>query len=193
MRKFLLLLCVFFLSLKIVAQKITGTVFNDKGDILPYASITIKGTTFGASANNRAKYVVAVQPGTYTIVCQHIGYATQEKSVTVSNIDAELIFTLQEQKLDLKEVIVNAGGEDPAYNIIRKAIQKRPFYNSDVNAFTCDLYTKDMIKLRRLPKKILDKKLKRKTGMICGLIPWGQVFYTSRNLLQKLHLKSRTN
>ncbi len=148
--------------MKVTAQKITGTVFNDKGDLLPYASLTIKGTTFGASANNRAKYLIAVRPGTYTIVCQYIGYAAQEKSIVIGNTDAELIFTLTEQKLDLKEVIVTAGAEDPAYNIIRKAIQKRPFYNTDVNAFSCDLYTKDMIKLRRLPKKILGQKIEEK-------------------------------
>ncbi len=35
-------------------QKIYGTVFNSKGDLLPYSSVTIKGTTIGASANNRA-------------------------------------------------------------------------------------------------------------------------------------------
>ncbi len=126
--------------------------------MLPYSSITVKGTTIGASANNRAKYSINVQPGTYTVVCQHIGYAALEKKVTVTASDEELIFALEEQKLQLKEVVIQKG-EDPAYAIMRAAIKKRPEYQKEVKAFTCGLYTKDMIKLRRLPKKILGQKI----------------------------------
>ena len=52
------------LSLHSTAQKITGTVFNSTGDLLPYSSITIKGTSVGASANNKAKFSFSVAPGT---------------------------------------------------------------------------------------------------------------------------------
>ena len=155
------ILLVFFIlvSVKASAQKIFGTVFNAKGDLLPYSSITIKGTTIGASANNRAKFAIPVAPGTYTITCQHIGYTTQEKTITITTLEEEIPFVLSEQKLLMKEVVVKSNGEDPAYQIIREAIKKRPFYGKQVNAFTCDLYGKDMIKLRRLPKKIFGKKI----------------------------------
>ncbi len=141
------------------AQKIYGTVFNTKGDLLPYASVTIKNTSIGASANNRAKFSFNVVPGTYVVVCQHIGFAKQEKTVVVDKLDEELSFVLSEQKLDLKEVIVKSGGEDPAYAIIRQAIKKRNYYNKQVDAFECDLYTKDIMKLRSLPKKIMGQKI----------------------------------
>ncbi len=157
MRKIVLLLFI-LVSVHAAAQTIYGTVFNSKGDLLPYSSVTIKGTTIGASANNRAKYVIHVSPGTYTVVCQHIGYTALEKKVTVAKADEELVFLLEEQKLQLKEIVIKHG-EDPAYQIIRAAIKKRPEYNKEVNAFSCDLYTKDMIKLRRLPKRILGQKI----------------------------------
>jgi hypothetical protein len=143
----------------VTAQKIVGTVFNEKGDLLPYSSITVKGSTIGASANNRAKFAIPLSPGTYTVTCQHIGYATQEKIITITALDEEVPFVLKEQKLQMKEVIIKSNGEDPAYQIIREAIKKRSFYGKQVNAFTCDLYGKDMIKLRRLPKKIFGKKI----------------------------------
>ena len=182
MRKFLLLLSI-IISLHSSAQKIHGIIFNDKGDLLPYSSVTIKGTSIGASANNRAKYTIAVKPGTYTVVCQHIGFATQEKSVTVKDQDEELMFFLNEQKLVLKEVIVKSGGEDPAYEIIRQAIKKRPEYNKEVNAFTCDLYTKDMIKLRRLPKRILGQKIPDEDRKDMGLDTTGVgIIYLSESI-----------
>jgi len=181
MRNFLSLL--FIISLPAAAQKVHGIVFNEKGDLLPYSSVTIKGTSIGASANNRAKYAVAVGPGTYTLVCQHIGYATQEKTVTITNQDEELPFFLAEQKLILKEVIVKAGGEDPAYAIIRAAIKKRPEYNKEVNGFTCDLYTKDMIKLRRLPRRILGQKIPDEDRKDMGLDTTGVgIIYLSESI-----------
>ncbi len=140
------------------AQKIHGTVFSDTGDLLPFASVTVKGSSIGASANNKANFSFSLPAGTYTLVCQYIGYTASEKKITVSG-DIEVIFILKEQKLVLKEVIVKTGDEDPAYEIIRQAIRKRTYYAKQVDAFTCDLYTKDMIKLRNLPGKIFGRKI----------------------------------
>src|SRR5450432_354799 len=98
MRTYLFFLFI-FLSVNISAQKIFGTVFNEKRDLLPYSSITIKGTTIGASANNRARFSIALSPGTYTVVCQHIGYTAKEKVITITTKDEEAAFVLSEQKL----------------------------------------------------------------------------------------------
>ncbi len=157
MPKTLLFLLIFFTNTA-SAQKIYGTVFSDKGDLLPYASVTIKGTSIGASANNKAKFSFSVAPGTYTVVCQHIGYTKQEKQITVNNEDQEVTFIIGNLQLDMTEVIVKSG-EDPAYAIMREAIKKRSFYNGQVKGFECGLYTKDLMKLRNLPKKILGRKI----------------------------------
>nr|MBU9937651.1 DUF5686 and carboxypeptidase regulatory-like domain-containing protein [Ferruginibacter sp.] len=142
------LLVLFLLaSVPVSAQKIYGTVFSDRGDLLPYASITIKGTSIGASANDKAKFSFAVSPGTYTVVCQHIGYRKQESKITISKTDEEITFILANQQLDMAEVVIKKG-EDPAYAIIRQAIKKRSFYSEQVKAFQCGLYAKDMLKLR---------------------------------------------
>src|SRR5678810_906990 len=93
-------------------HKIFGTVYNDKVDLLTYSSVTIKGTTIGASANNRARFSINIAPGKYTVVCQHIGYATKEKEVVVNTEDVEVSFVLTEQKIVIKEVIVKSDAED---------------------------------------------------------------------------------
>jgi hypothetical protein len=172
-----------FLSFKNYGQKIIGTVYNEKGDLLPYSSVTIKGTTIGASANNRARFTISLSPGSYTVVCQHIGYTTKEKNITILSNDEELSFVLSEQKLELKEVVVKNTDEDPAYAIIRAAIKNRELYGKQVKAFTCDLYTKDMIKLRRLPKKIFGRKVPDDSRMDMGLDTMGQgIIYLSESV-----------
>lgn len=148
------------ISFHAAAQKITGIVKDSDGNALPYASVTIKGTSIGASANNKAHFSFNVSPGRYIVVCQHVGYAKEEKSITLATgQEVNLEFVLAPQKLEMAAVVVRSNAEDPAYAIIRQAIKKRPFYAKQVNGFRCDLYTKDILKLRSLPNKILGRKI----------------------------------
>ncbi len=164
------------------AQKIYGTVFSATGDLLPYASITIKGTSIGASANEKAKFSFSVSPGTYTVVCQHVGYRKQESRVTITKNDEEITFILSNQQLELAEVVIKRG-EDPAYEIIRQAIKKRTYYSQQVKAFECDLYSKDMLKLRTLPRKILGRKISDQDRADMGVDSAGKgIIYLSESV-----------
>ncbi len=167
MRILFLLLFVSLVS-QATAQRIYGTVYDDKGLLLPYSSITIKGTSIGTSANDNAKFSFNLAPGKYTLLCQRVGYTTQEKTVTVKD-ETEVTFILSLQQYTMEDVVVKSGGEDPAYQIIRNAIAKREAHAKEVNAFTVDLYTKDMIKLRSLPKRILGQKIEEKDKKEMGV------------------------
>ncbi len=181
MRIFLSLL-LFSISYSTFAQRIYGTVFTETGDLLPFASVTIKGSTRGASANDKARFSFSLSRGEYTVVCQHIGYATSEKKVIV-NGDVEVTFILTEQKLTMTEVVVKSGDEDPAYEIIRQAIRKREFYAKQVDAFKVDLYGKDLIKLRELPNRIFGKKIPKEDKAEMGVDSTGKgIVYLSESL-----------
>ena len=176
------LLYSFLITHTLSAQKIFGTVFNDQGDLLPFASVTVKGTSKGTSANNKAAFSISLPAGTYTLICQHIGYSASEKTVTVG-ADQELSFILGQQKLVMKEVVVKTGGEDPAYEIIRQAIKKRNVYNTEVKAFTCDIYGKDVLKLRRLPNRMFGKKIKDEDKEEMGIDSTGKgIIYLSESV-----------
>src|SRR6185312_14568084 len=108
------------------AQKIEGTVKDTEGNGLPFASILVKGTPMGTTTNDQGRFSISLSPGDYTIDCRYVGYASEEKKITLKASDETINFVLSLQQLRLKEVIVKPGGEDPAYEIIRKAIKKRP-------------------------------------------------------------------
>ncbi|MFC4261674.1 DUF5686 and carboxypeptidase regulatory-like domain-containing protein [Ferruginibacter yonginensis] len=174
-----ILLCCQF---NVIAQKVTGTIFTAQGDLLPYSSITIKGTTKGTSANEKAKYAMTVAPGTYTFVCQHLGYAAVEKKITVTG-DVELSFVLSDVKLNLETVVIRNDREDPAYEIIRNAIKKRNYFSKQVNQFTCNIYGKDLIKLNALPKRILGRKVPDEDRKDMGLDSSGKgIIYLAENI-----------
>ena len=181
--RILFFLFSFFLAGNIIAQKIAGTVFNEKGDLLPYSSITVKGSSMGVSANNKARFSISLSPGKYTLICQHIGYASSQEDITITSQDKEMSFVLSNQKLLLKEVVVKTTDEDPAYAIIRAAIKKRDFYNHQVRAFTCELYTKNMVKLRKLPNKIFGTKMPEDRRQNMMLDSMGQgIIYLSESI-----------
>ena len=171
------------------AQKIHGSVFSAGGDLLPYSSITVKGTSIGASANNKAKFSFSLSQGTYTIICQHVGYSMEQRIVKIEKEDQELIFILKVQKLEMKEVMVKKEGEDPAYSIIRQAIKKREYYNKQVNGFFCDLYEKDIIKLRSLPNKILGKRVPDEDRREMGLDSSGKGIIYLGESIAKIYLQ----
>lgn len=164
MKHFLFFLLISFLCVKSFAGKVSGVVTDDKGQMLPYASILVKGTAKGTSANNEGKYFLNLDSGSYTIICQYVGYERKEKKITVRNENIVLDFQLSPQQLSLAEVVVKPGGEDPAYEIIRQAIKKRPYYMNQLDKFQCEVYIKGQLRLRNYPKSFLGQKVDFEDG-----------------------------
>src|SRR6476646_945682 len=154
MKLIILILSLVITSYISFAGKISGSITDEKTQPLPYASVLVKGTTHGTTANSQGKYLLNLEPGTYTIVCQHVGYSREEKILTIGEESIVLDFQLHLQQLTLAEVIVKKG-EDPAYEIIRQATKKRGYYQKQLANFQCEVYTKGQLKLRDFPKKFM--------------------------------------
>ena len=178
---FFVLTAIAFISAQ--AGRVSGIVTDQQGNPLQYASVFIKGTTKGTTANNQGKYFLDLEAGNYTITCQYVGYSRQEKAITVTNENSTLNFQLSLQQTIMKEVVVHAGGEDPAYEIIRNAIKKKKDYVEPLDSFTCEAYIKTLIRLRKLPKKILGKKIEDNDRKDMGLDSAGKgIIYLSESL-----------
>src|SRR5579862_9705905 len=125
LRTLILSLLIGWTGTEAYATRVTGTVTDDKGNALSYASILVKGFSHGVSAGSDGKYVLELTPGEYTLVCQYVGYTRKEKRIKVGETPLVADFQLSLQQLSMAEVVVRPGGEDPAYAIIRHAIKKR--------------------------------------------------------------------
>ena len=165
MKKILLLPSIFLITfLNTFAERISGTVTDDKGNRLPFASILVKGTTQGTTANNEGKYFLSLEPGKHIIICQYVGYKRQEKTIQLPNGDLEINFQLSLQELTLAAVVIEPGAQDPAYEIIRNAIKKRDYYLNQLNKFQCEVYIKGQLRLRNYPKKFFGQKVDFEDG-----------------------------
>ncbi|MBC9915480.1 DUF5686 and carboxypeptidase regulatory-like domain-containing protein [Chitinophaga varians] len=159
MMKYLPTLFLFLITTYCEAATVKGLVTDDKNNSLPFATVLIKGTSTGTTTNAAGQYQLDVPSGQHTLVCQYIGYRKTEKVIQVEGTSQTINFTLLPVNLQIKEVVVKAGGEDPAYAIIRQAIKKRAFYQQQVKEYTCMSYIKGTINMTGAPNKFLGQKV----------------------------------
>lgn len=148
-------------STLLFAQGINGTVKSDEGELLPFATIYIKELGTGTTTNADGYYEIKIPSGSYSLVYQYVGYEAQEHNLIVSGDFKRLDVTLTTQTVVLKDVVVKAGKEDPAYTIMRKAISKSKFHTQQVDRYTAKVYMKGTGELKDSPfflRKTLEKE-----------------------------------
>lgn len=93
------------------AGKISGKVFDEKGETLPGASVRIIETGNGTQTSVDGEYTLSVPPGTYTLEITYISYQTTRISgvAVTENKNTALNIALKPASSALKEVVVTAS------------------------------------------------------------------------------------
>src|SRR5690606_16384989 len=82
---------------------VKGTVTDKKAEVLPFATVFVQGTTKGTSANAKGQYILHLEPGSYKIVCQYIGFKQEAYNITITgNETIQHNFSLEDQALQMK-------------------------------------------------------------------------------------------
>jgi TonB-linked SusC/RagA family outer membrane protein len=116
--KKILLLCsmlVFYIGLaNAQTRQISGKVIDKVSkEIIPGASVSIKGTSTAASTDNKGQFKISIPSnGVVILQAKFLGYKTQE--ITVGSVSV-INFTLEDDVSTLGEVVVNVG-----YGTVRK-------------------------------------------------------------------------
>ena len=166
MRLFLKLLLLAFLGgFSAQAQELltlTGKITDGKGIPVPFVTIYVNTTTKGTSSNIEGNYKLNLPPGKTDLLFTAIGFESKLLSVTLfdhKSLNIELtskVFTLNDV-----EIGRNNQEQDNADEIIRKAMKNREVYLNEVDAFTCDVYTKGLQKLLSSPKKFFGRDVSK--------------------------------
>ena len=142
----IILVLIFFSGLSAQQYTIKGTVKDmQTEDILAYANIRVAGTTMGTAANTEGKYELKLNAGKYVLVASYIGYYSDTVAVNLSNDIRELDFKLKKTEVRLAEIIIRPG-ENPALQIIRKAIERKKERNSRLFSYEFEAYTKGIVR-----------------------------------------------
>ncbi len=146
---------IFLIFQTFLSAQLLGTVQDENGEPLPYTSIYVQHTTQGTSSNLEGNYRLLLEPGKYSLVFQFIGYNTQVKEVIIGSDPVLLDIQMTPETQFLKEFVLTADAEDPAYRVIREAQKKRRFHRDQVRAYSCRVYVKGNQKILDAPTKIM--------------------------------------
>jgi hypothetical protein len=163
MKKISISLFLFLAILQTVTAQqyqISGKITDNTGEMIPFASIYIKNTTKGVSANVDGSYKLAVDKGKITLIYKAIGYKVIEREVNV--IDNMIVNQeLAVESYTLNNVTIRPNAEDPAFEIIRQAIKNRIKHLNEVDAYSSHVYIKGLQKLVGAPKKFLGRDIQK--------------------------------
>lgn len=88
---------------------IKGKITDDSG-ALPSASVLIKGTKNGTTADAKGNFTLVVAEGTYTLTASYIGYTPSEKAMVKVTAGKETIVNFKlASNVQLQEVVVSYG------------------------------------------------------------------------------------
>ena len=90
---------------------ISGHVTDQNGNHIPFATISIKGTTIGTTVDQNGHFQLKNIPdGILTIKAQYLGYKPKEIQITIKEGETlNVQFKLEEDLLRLEEVVVTAN------------------------------------------------------------------------------------
>ena len=151
MKSLFLFILLFFNTLTF--SQIKGKVTDQNGKPLPFVNIYLENGKIGTTSNESGEYFLNLKENNITIIFQSLGYKTILKTIDNPNFPLELNIQLFEENLVLNEVVLT-NTDNPANEIIRKAIADKVKNYKKSNAWEADFYSKGMLKVSNVPKKM---------------------------------------
>ncbi|UYZ62352.1 DUF5686 and carboxypeptidase-like regulatory domain-containing protein [Hymenobacter weizhouensis] len=124
------------------------------GQPVPFASVFVRGTSQGTTADDNGRYQLTLAGPADTLVATAIGFAPQRKALPGGASRFTVNFALGPGSVSLGEVVVRPR-ENPAYAILRRVQQQKPRNDKrQLTAFEFDSYNRTEVSLRNLPAQL---------------------------------------
>lgn len=151
MQRLVLSMLIALIPIGVLAQGIKGTIKDNEGNPMPFASIYVKEIGTGTSSNLEGNYELPLKAGKYQITYQFMGFASQIKQVEIGSEYLKLDIVLAPQVIELPTVEVTSKAEDPSYTIMRKAIAKAKYHLLQNDNYSAEVYMKGTGQITKVP------------------------------------------
>ena len=121
------------------------TTDAQSGEALSYANVRVLNTALGTAANIIGEFEIKLAAGKYSLAASYIGYYSDTIEVNLKENITGIDFLLKKTEILLPEIVI-LPGENPALEIIRKAIEKKKERNVQLNSYEFEAYTKGLIR-----------------------------------------------
>ena len=153
--KYTLLAVALLFSFSFVnAQSISGRIFNQNGEPIPFANIYVNELQTGTSSDGEGYFFMTLNAGgEYEVVFSSIGYETKIMKVVVEDKPLKLDIRMKTSSVEMDEIVVKALKRDSSYLIVRKVIENKKQYLKSVESFKSEVYVKATEVIKRTPKQ----------------------------------------
>lgn len=103
-------LVLFAASAQEKSPALSGKVISKEKEEVAFATVSLKGTTYGCSTDQQGMYYLHAPAGEYTLTVSAIGYETVEKPVTLTGERSKMNIILTASEIRMEEVVVTASG-----------------------------------------------------------------------------------
>ena len=166
--KKLFAILLLFACLGAAAQttKVRGRVTDkDTGEGIPFAGVFFKGTQTGISTDLDGYYNIETREKVTTVVCQILGYNTEEAEITSGSFNA-LDFELELTDNRLNAVVVKADNSR-VRRLLRNISENRDRNNPDAKSgYSCESYTRLELDLTHAEEQLTGKRFLKEFGFV---------------------------
>jgi hypothetical protein len=162
----LLILFLIFGSFYAISQtKVSGYVYDENNQAIPFANVLFKGSTEGTITNEDGKFYLESDEIRKTLVISFIGFEILEIPLE-KRVNYDLRFILKEEAASLNEVVIVTGkqskkaSENPAIKILKKIWErKRKNGLKQFKQYEYDQYEKVEFDLNTIDSALIKSKL----------------------------------
>lgn len=142
-----ILLSILFVSVQPAVSQDTytlqGRIIDEQTrQPLPSANVWIEGTSRGTVSNRFGEFHLPVQRGEHSIITSFIGYRSDTTHVIIPE-QLEHFVTLKPAPIVMPEVVIT--DEDPAIEIVRRAIENKPEWRGELTSFIGSAFARDKL------------------------------------------------
>jgi hypothetical protein len=136
-------LCWFVVSLLMPVSadaEVTGSVRDAQTGLpMPGASVEIAGGRWASVVDSSGQFVVRNHAPPFTLRASHVGYAPVEVLADTNHIE----IILQPAPFQLEEVTID--GRDPAYDIMRRVVERKQAQDAALSGWRSEVYTRQTL------------------------------------------------
>ncbi|WP_299128080.1 DUF5686 and carboxypeptidase-like regulatory domain-containing protein [uncultured Winogradskyella sp.] len=166
MKKELLILFLFLgITCAFTQTKVSGYVYDQSNEPIPFANVLFKGSTEGTITNEDGKFYLESDEVWETLIVSFIGFEVLEIPLT-KRVNYDLKFVLIEEAASLNEVVIVTGkqskkaSENPAIRILKKIWErKRKNGLRQFNQYEYDQYEKVEFDINTIDSSLIKSKL----------------------------------
>lgn len=146
-----LLLLVTFLLLFTTPPVIAQQLFTVEGNVVDFesgepliaANIRLSGTSKGTITNSNGEFRLRLEPLQHVFIFSSLGFQPETLTIVVST-DTIVHARLKQSPIQVPEVVILA--EDPALEIIRKAIANKRLWMDKLQTYKFDAFTRQVLR-----------------------------------------------